>query len=300
MYEIISNYIDEEFGLFGTIIFVFFIILFIPIFIAIVSKFFEIQFFTNWSLNKKNKPWIKIFRNDESISRCLNEYRQLRKSSEGPFTFLLVYFGLLSGFLFPLLFLVLIFIILRFLNIIHSDYIFIYALSLSNLFFSLISLIFATNFSNRVKVIKHDQLESEIKKISNLFILVISFSLSFAVYFLMVSYGIFLDLISLNPSELNFYFISFVSMATFLAMFFSILDLFSSKNRFWHSIQTLINKKWIEKFPNLCISILGGVQIDGKVNDAFNIDHIILNKNGNKIITSWSSVASIEFQIEKL
>lgn len=61
------------------------------------------------------------------------------------------------------------------------------------------------------------------------------------------------------------------------------------------SFQNLINKKWIEKFPNLCISILGGVQIDGKVNDAFNIDHIILNKNGNKIITSWSSVASIEF-----
>lgn len=273
MYEIISNYIDEEFGLLGAIIFVFFIILFIPILIAIVSKFFEIQFFTNWSLNQKNKPWIKIFRHDEFISRCLNEYRQLRKSSEGLFTFLLVYLGLSIGFFAPLLILVLIFIILHFLNIIHSDYIFIYALSLSNLFFSLIPLIFATNLSNRIKVINNDQLESEVKKISNLFMLVISFSLSFAAYFLLVSYGIFLDLINRNPSELNFYFISFIYMATFLAMFFSILDLFNSRNRFWHSIQNLINKKWIEKFPNLCISILGGRQIDGKVNDAFNIDH---------------------------
>lgn len=299
MYEIVSNYINEEFGLFGVIIFLFVVFPLISIFCAISSKIFEIQFFTNWLLKKKNKLWIRIFRNDKSISMCLNEYKQLRKSSNGPFTILLVYFGLLIGFLLPALILGVIFIILSFLNIILSDYIFIYSISLSNFIFSLIAFRCAINLSNRAKVIKHDQLELEVKIISNLFILVISFSLSFFAYFLVVIFIIFLGLINLNPSQFNFYLISSINIATFIVMFFSITELFSSKNRFWHSIQTLFNKKWFIKFPKLCIITLGGVQIDGRVNDAFNTDYIILNKNGNQVITLWSSVASIEFQIEK-
>ena len=78
-------------------------------------------------------------------------------------------------------------------------------------------------------------------------------------------------------------------------MFFSIQALFSCRNRFFHSIQTLFNKKWFKNFPNLSIITSGGVQIDGIVNDAFDTDYIILDKNGNQIITLWSSVTSIEF-----
>lgn len=297
MYEIISNYLNEEFGLWGIIIFVFVIILLIPILIAIISKFFEIQFFTNWLLKKKNKLWIRIFRNDKSISMCLNEYRQLLKSSEGAFTFLLVYLGLLFGFLLPFLILIFIsIIVLIFIeNILQSDYFFIYALSLSNLIFSLIPFRSVLYLSNRVKVIKHNQLESEVKIFNNFFIFVRSFSFSFAAYFLVVCYSILLDLINLNPSELNFYLISFINIMAFIFLFVSISELISCRNRFLYSIQTLFNKKWFKKFPKLCIITLGGVQIDGRVNDAFNTDYIILNKNGNQIITLWSSVASIEF-----
>ena len=298
MYEIISNYLNEEFGLWGIIIFVSVIILLIPILIAIISKFFEIQFFTNWLLKKKNKLWIRIFRNDKAISMCLNEYRQLMKSSEGSFTILLVYFGIFIGFLLPLLILIFISIIILLLfnkNIIQSDYFLIYAFSLSNLIFLIISFRFIIYLSNRVKVIKHDQLESYVKIFKNLFIFVMFFSLSFTAYFLVVCYSIFLSLINLNPSELNFYLIWFINMVPFIILFFSIPELFSIRNRFLYSIQTLFNKKWFKKFPNLSIITLGGVQINGRVNDAFNTDYIILNKNGNQIITLWSSVASIEF-----
>ena len=296
MYEIISNYLNEEFGLWGIIIFVV-IISFIPILIAIISKFFEIQFFTNWLLKKKNKLWIRIFRNDKAISMCLNEYRQLMKSSEGPFTILLVYFGIFIGFLLPLL--ILIFISIFFLlfnkNSIQSDYFSIYALSLSNLIFSMIPFRFIKYLSNRVKVIKQDQLESDVKIFKNLFIFGMFFSLSFSAYFLVICYSIFLSLINRNPAELNFYLIYFINMVPFIILFYSIPELFSIRNRFLYSIQTLFNKKWFKKFPNLSIITLGGVQINGRVNDAFNTDYIILNKNGNQIITLWSSVASIEF-----
>ena len=297
MYEIISNYLNEEFGLWGIIIFVSVIILLIPILIAIISKFFEIQFFTNWLLKKKNKLWIRIFRNDKAISMCLNEYRQLMKSSEGPFTILLVYLGIFLGLSLPLLIFIVIFIIISLFNknIIQSDYIFIYAFSLSNLIFSMIPFRFTIYLSNRVKVIKQDQLELDVKIFKNLLIVAIFFILSFTVYFLVVCYSIFSSLINLNPSELNFYLIFSINMVVFILLFFSIPELFSIRNRFLYSIQTLFNKKWFKKFPNLSIITLGGVQINGRVNDAFNTDYIILNKNGNQIITLWSSVASIEF-----
>lgn len=297
MYEIISDYLNEEFGLWGIIIFVSVIILLIPILIAIISKFVEIHFFTNWLLKKKNKLWIRIFRNDKSISMCLNEYRQLMKSSEGPFTILLVYLGIFLGFLLPLLIFIFIFIIMSLFNknIIQSDYIFIYAFSLSNLTFSMILFRFTIYLSNRVKVIKQDQLESDVKIFKNLLIFTIYFSISFTVYFLVVCYSIFSSLINLNPSQLNFYLIVSINMVPFLILFFSIPELFSIRNRFLYSIQTLFNIKWFKKFPNLCIITVGGVQIDGRVKDAFNTDYIILNKNGNQIITLWSSVASIEF-----
>lgn len=297
MYEIISDYLNEEFGLWGIIIFVSVIILLIPILIAIISKFVEIHFFTNWLLKKKNKLWIRIFRNDKSISMCLNEYRQLMKSSEGPFTILLVYLGIFLGFLLPLLIFIFIFIIISLFNknIIQSDYIFIYAFSLSNLTFSMILFRFTIYLSNRVKVIKQDQLESDVKIFKNLLIFTIYFSISFTVYFLVVCYSIFSSLINLNPSQLNFYLIVSINMVPFLILFFSIPELFSIRNRFLYSIQTLFNIKWFKKFPNLCIITVGGVQIDGRVKDAFNTDYIILNKNGNQIITLWSSVASIEF-----
>lgn len=289
--------LNEEFGLWGIIIFVSVIILLIPILIAIISKFFEIQFFTNWLLKKKNKLWIRIFRNDKSISMCLNEYRQLMKSSEGPFTILLVYLGIFLGLSLPLLIFIVIFIIISLFNknIIQSDYIFIYAFSLSNLIFSMIPFRFTIYLSNRVKVIKQDQLELDVKIFKNLLIVAIFFILSFTVYFLVVCYSIFSSLINLNPSELNFYLIFSINMVVFILLFFSIPELFSIRNRFLYSIQTLFNKKWFKKFPNLCIITLGGVQIDGRVKDAFNTDYIILNKNGNQIITLWSSVASIEF-----
>ena len=293
MYEIISDYLNEEFGLWGIIIFVSVIILLIPILIAIISKFLEIHFFTNWLLKKKNKLWIRIFRNDKSISMCLNEYRQSMKSSEGPFTILLVYLGIFLGFLLPLLIFIFIFIIISLFNknTIRSDY----AFSLSNLIFSMILFGFTIYLSNRVKVIKQDQLESDVKIFKNLLIFTIFFSISFTVYFLVVCYSIFSSSINLNPSQLNFYLIFSINMVPFLILFFSIPELFSIRNRFLYSIQTLFNKKWFKKFPNLCIITLGGVQIDGRVKDAFNTDYIILNKNGNQIITLWSSVASIEF-----
>ena len=297
MYEIISNCLNEEFGLWGIIIFVFVIILLIPILIAIISKFFEIQFFTNWLLKKKNKLWIRIFRNDKAISMCLNEYRQLMKSSEGPFTILLLYLGIFIGYSLPLLIVIIIFIIVLLFNenIIQSDYFLIYAFSLSNLIFSMIPFSFTIYLSNRVKVIKQDQLESDVKIFKNIFIFVIFFYLSFTAYFLVVCYSIFVRMINLNPSELNFIVIYFINMVPFIIMSISIPKLFSIRNRFLYSIQTLFNKKWFKKFPNLCIITLGGVQIDGRVNDAFNTDYIILNKNGNQIITLWSSVASIKF-----
>lgn len=292
MYEIISNYLNEEFGLWRIIN-----ILLIPILIAIISKFFEIQFFTNWLLRKKNNVWIKIFRNDKAISMCLNEYKQLMKSSEGPFTILLFYSGIFIGFLLPLLIIFFMFIIMLLFNknIIQSDYFLIYAFSLSNLIISMIPFRFSVYLSNRVKVIKQDQLESDVKNFKNLFIFLIFFYLSFTAYLLVVCYSIFMSLTNLNPSELNFNLIYFINMPPFIIMFFSIPELFSIRNRFLYSIQTLFNKKWFKSFPNLCIITLGGVQIDGRVNDAFNTDYIILNKNGNQIITLWSSVASIEF-----
>ena len=293
MYEIISNYLNEEFGLKGIIIFVLVILLFIPILSAIISKFFEIQFFTNWLLQKKNKSWIRIFRNEKSIRMCLIEHRQLLKSSEGVYTIILVYFGVIAGFLLP--FFISIIILVLFKSAIQSNYLFIYSLSITNLIFSIILFKSTLYLSNRVNLIKHDKLESEVKIIKNSLIFVIYFSLSFAAYFLVVCYSILLNLISLNPTESNFSLLSFIIMFATISILFSISELFSSRSRFYNLIESLFNKKWFKKFPKMCIITLGGVQINGRVNDAFNTDYIILNKNGNKIITVWSSVVSIEF-----
>ena len=290
MYEIISNYLVKEFGLWGVITFLF-VILFPPILITVISRILEIQFFTNWLIKNKNKIWIKIIRNNKSISQCLYEYNQL-KSSMGISQFSLIVLGLFVGIAAPFLFLF-VFGILK--NVIQFDYSLIFALSLSNLISSFVAFVLAIQLKNRVGFINHTKLELEFKHFNNLFIFSIIYSLTFAEIFL-VAYVKFLI-----PSELEFNLniVMIMNIITFMFILVSIIGLIISKRRFLDLIKTAFNKKWFKKFPNLCITTSGGVQIDGIVNDAFNTDYIILNKNGNEIIILWSSVASIEFQSDK-
>jgi len=290
MYEIISNYLVKEFGLWGVITFLF-VILFPPILITVISRILEIEFFTNRLIKNKNKIWIKIIRNNKSISQCLYEYNQL-KSSMGISQFSLIVLGLFVGIAAPFL-LLFVFGILK--NVIQFDYSFIFALSLSNLISSFVAFVLAIQLKNRVESINHTKLELEFKHFNNLFIFSIFYSLTLAEIILVV-YVEFLI-----PSELEFNLnnVMIMNIITFMFILVSIIGLIISKRRFLDLIKTAFNKKWFEKFPNLCITTSGGVQIDGIVNDAFNTDYIILNKKGNEIIILWSSVASIEFQSDK-
>ena len=103
-------------------------ILFPPILITVISRILEIQFFTNWLIKNKNKIWIKIIRNNKSISQCLYEYNQLNYSMEIS-QFSSTVLGLFVGIAAPSLLLV-VFTILK--NVIQFDYSFIFV-SASNL-----------------------------------------------------------------------------------------------------------------------------------------------------------------------
>jgi len=171
----------------------------------------------------------------------------------------------------------------------------IFALSLSNLVSSFVAFVLAIKLQNRVKSINHTKLELEFKHFNNLFIFSIVYSLACAEIFLVI----YVEFLIPSELEFNLNIVIIMNIITFMFILVSIIGLIISKKRFLDLIKTAFNKKWFKKFPNLCITTLGGVQIDGIVNDAFNTDYIILNKNGNEIIILWSSVASIEFQSDK-
>ena len=73
----------------------------------------------------------------------------------------------------------------------------------------------------------------------------------FAIYFSMICDSILLNLINLNRSDSNLYLIGSINLVAFICLFFSIPELFNSRNRFLYLIQTLFNKKWFKKFPKL-------------------------------------------------
>lgn len=296
MEEEIYNYLTEELGLWAVIGYFVLIFFIVPILITFFSKYIEIQFFTNLLLKKKNQSWIKIFRTDKSISQCLYEYGQLKKSSDR-FQLLFIYLGLFSGIILPFLLIFILLVISQLLieNVIQRDYLSFYAFTIFNLIVPIISLKYEAKLFNRAKSVKYDQLVSKFK-IINLFIFIIYFALSFVVYLLLINYSIFHVFILLqNPSELNINLILLLNTIAFILTFILILVSISDRMRFVRFIQSLFNIKWFIKFPKVCITTSGGVQISGIVKDAFNTDYIILNKNGNQVITLWSSVDSIEF-----
>ena len=298
MEEDIFNYLIEKLGLWAVIGYLVLILFIVPLLITFFSKYIEIQFFTNLLLKKKNKAWIRIFRTDKSISQCLYEYRQLKKSSDR-FQLLFFYFGLLSGLILPFSLIFILWVISRLLieNIIQIDYLSFYALSLINLIIPLIFIKYEVKLFKRAKSVKYDQLVSNFK-IINLFIFIIYFALSFVVYLSLINYYIFqVFLLLQNPSELHVKLILFINLLAFLLTFILIHESISDRMHFVRFVQSLFNKKWFIKFPKLCITTSGGVQISGIVKDAFNTDYIILNKNGNQVITLWSSVVSIEFHV---
>ena len=285
MEEDIFNYLIEKLGLWAVIGYLVLILFIVPLLITFFSKYIEIQFLTNLLLKKKNQSWIRIFRTDKSISQCLYEYDQL-KSPMGRFQSILISLGLFVGNAVPLL-LFIVFTIVK--NIMQFDYILYFAISLSNLISSLVPLGLYETLRNRVKSVKHTKLESEFKYFNNLFTFSIFYNLSFAVFFLWINVKF------LIPSELEFNINIFINIIIFLIILFSTMGLIIERMRFLYLLKIAFNKRWFKKFPKLCITTSGGVQISGIVKDAFNTDYIILNKNGNQVITLWSSVDSIEF-----
>lgn len=293
MEEEISKYLIDEFGSFGIFGYLILILLLIPI----VLKFSEV-WFTNWLLNSKNKILVRMFREEKSIKCCLDEYVQLERSSKGLVQILMVYSGLFCGFMLPLLLFIITFLILKISTekIIPIDYLYHYAFSISNLIVSLIFLILIVKLYNNIKSLEPIQLISKFKNYYRSYFFIIFFALSFFAYNLLINYSFLHAMISLKfPSELHFKIIIFINLIAFLFSLLLITKSIIDKKYFLGLLRSALNQKWFMRFPMIYIITSAGVEIRGKVKDAFNSDYIILNDNGNQIIILWSSIISIEF-----
>lgn len=67
-----------------------------------------------------------------------------------------------------------------------------------------------------------------------------------------------------------------------------------SEQKFYNNIKSSLNELYLDKFPYLEITVKEE-KLNGNLEDIFNENLIVLNKNGLKVVVEWDSIYSLKF-----
>lgn len=250
----------------------------LAIFLIIIQKYF----FTIWQKKDRKKRrslWIQVLRNNEIINESLLKFEKIKYMS-GIYLFFSMIIGSLLGFTLTVI-------------------LFFYFIELTSNMGTAGALISFINFLPyfvlilTMRYIKKSYGNLDKSYLIKYYFTGINwflFTTNLIIFFFF--FVIILRLNQFNQIELNTFFI--IYLYSFLPLASVVYGFRKLQQGFYENIKISINNLYLNKFPYLEI-VTKDENLNGNLEDIFNEDIIILDKNGLKIVIEWDSISSLKF-----
>lgn len=250
--------------------------------LILLTRLFVTRWFKGKDRKDKRSLWMKFLKSDEMIDDCILTFDYIvHPESLG----VSIVMSIVFGFSIPII----MFLILS--DYIDSVWMSLTSSSLSHIIPSILTFYFG-EYIHRMKkedtLIDKSILVTSYTKIINWFI--------FGNLMIIMSYIyiIYINSSKISQSELN------NIRLIFLLYFILIITLLYLLNIVFHkelleSLKSKLNEQYLKKFPYIHITTKAG-EINGKIQDVFNEDLVILDDNGLKAVVEWDEISTLRLR----
>lgn len=232
----------------------------------------------------KRSVWIKFLKSDKTIAKCILTFEKITDTDFG-YSIISMLVGMFLGFIAT-------FILLILLIISFGDKPLTTALSsLINIVPYILSIAMA-KYVNKIQ--KEDALLNKSNLViyySNIIYWFIYMSGSMTVLFIN---SVYINSNKISPSDLRNIFYIYIGSIILIIISLYMLNIIIRRGLF-DSLKSKLNTEYGKNFPYIHITTKAG-DINGKVQDIFNEDIVVLDDNGLKAVVEWDEITTLKLR----
>lgn len=230
---------------------------------------------------EKRSVWIKFLKSDRMVTKCIRTFEEIVKLG-GKREIKSLVIGMFSGFILQFILLVVLFIFLG-----NKPFTIALSSGLISFVLFLLNFIIAKYVS---QIEKEDALLNKSK-----LVLYYSMILNWFYYiFAGITLSLFYNIYIIQNQISGTIFIIFGLSLFLIIVSFYVLNIIIRRKLF-DSLKSKLNTEYGKNFPNIQITTKAG-NINGKIQDVFNEDIIVLDDNGLKSVVEWNEITTLKLQ----